>query len=227
MRIAVVQHRIRTHERMDLAALLSLAEQAADEDADVVVFPCIPGLLPGAGLLEAFAANVLDRAPQVSLLSPCVAVRRRGTVQSIATRLGRTAVLAGDECIDAGLFADLEALELEALVWQMDTESALQAEATLELALDASLSLAGLVLVSSLAGEARGLHSFGGSAIVHLGELLAEAGDDEDLLLADLSTPVALPVRRGPRPVPAPVLTQRLAVHRNLRPGAAHPSDAG
>ena len=214
MKIAVVQHRIRTHERMDLAALLFMSEQAEDEGADVIVYPCVPGLGYASSLMTAFASNVIERAPQVSIVAPCAARSRGGDIQSIPTRLGSTLVLAGDDCIDASTYPQIETLGLEALVWQMDTESPLQAEALLELALDASLSQAGLVLTACLWGEARGVSSSGGSAIVHLGEILAEAGDGEDLLIAEVPVPVALPERRGRRAVPAPVLQQRLAAHR-------------
>jgi predicted amidohydrolase len=226
LRIAVAQHQIRAHERMDLAALLSLSERAADEGVGLIVYPCIPGLAQGVGLVEAFAQNVVERAPQLSLVAPCVSSPPR-SLQASATGLGKTLVLSGDACIDEALFPEIETLGLDALVWQASTESALQAEALMELALDASLSLAGLVLVAGVWGEARGFHSFGGSAIACLGELVAEAGDGEDLLVADLDTPVALPVRRGPRPVPAPVLAQRLAVHRGTSaPLHSTPGDA-
>lgn len=213
MRIAVVQHRIRTHERIDLAALLSLSEQAADEGADVIVFPRVPGLTYESGLMLAFAENVLDRAPQVSIVASCASVGREGRFLPVTTRLGRTLVLAGDDGIDPVNFADIEAMGLEALVWQVATESPLQAEALLELALDASLSLSGLVLTACLVGEARGVASHGGSAIVHLGEILAEAGDGEDLLIANVRIPYALPVRKGHRPILPPILAQRVAAH--------------
>lgn len=224
MKIAVVQHRIRTHERMDLAALLSLSEQAQDEGADVIVYPCVPGLGYASPLMTAFASNVIERAPQVSIVAPCAAQSRAGKLASVPTRLGSTLMLAGDDCIDVSLYPRIESFDLEALVWQMDTESPLQAEALLELALDASLSQAGLVLTACLFGEARGVSSSGGSAIVHLGEILAEAGEGEDLLLADVPVPVQLPERRGRRAVPAPVLQQRFAVHhgKKLRPN--HPA---
>lgn len=217
MKIAVVQHRIRTHERMDLAALLFMSEQAEDEGADVIVYPCVPGLGYASPLMTAFASNVVERAPQVSIVAPCAARSRGGDLRRVPTRLGSTLVLAGDDCIDALMYPEIESLGLEALVWQMDTESPLQAEALLELALDASLTQAGLVLTACLWGEARGVDSSGGSAIVHLGEILAEAGDGEDLLFAEVPVPVTLPERRGRRAVPAPVLQQRFAVHRGKR----------
>jgi predicted amidohydrolase len=213
VKIALVQHRIRNHERMDLAALLSMSEQAEDEGADVIVYPCVPGIGYASQLMTAFAANVMERAPQVSIVAPCAARDLGGRLHPAPTRLGSTLVLAGDDCIDASLYPEVESLGLEALVWQMATESPAQAEALLELALDASLSQAGLVLTACLYGEARDISSSGGSAIVHLGEILAEAGEGEDLLLADVHIPVLLPERRGRRAVPAPVLQQRFAAH--------------
>jgi predicted amidohydrolase len=224
LKIAVVQHRIRTHERMDLAALLSLAEQAEDEGADVIVLPRVPGLTYESGLMTAFAENVIERAPQVSIVASCVAISRAGQPLPVPTRLGRTLHLAGDDCIDPVHFDAIEAMGLEALVLQMDTESPLQAEALLEFALDASLSHAGLVLTACLTGEARGVKSCGGSAIVHLGEILAEAGDAEDLLIARVPVPVALPVRRGPRPILPPVLAQRVAAHHGTKVRPDYPA---
>jgi hypothetical protein len=209
---------------MDLAALLSLSERAADEEAGIIVYPRIPGLGSGVGLVEAFTQNVTERAPHVAFVAP--ASDAVPPHRPSMTRLGLTLVLGGDECVDEALFPEIESMGLEALVWQVSTSSALQAEALMELALDASLSLAGLVLVAGVWGEARGVHAFGGSAIACLGELMAEAGDGEELLIADVETPVALPVRRGPRPVPASVLAQGLAAHRGERPVSDHPVDA-
>ena len=225
MKIAVVQHRMRAHERMDLAALLSLSEEAADQGAQAIVYPCVPGLAASVTLLPAFVENVLERAPGITMIAPCVAPRRVGPAKPVPTTLGSTLVLAGDECIDPATFPDTEAMGLDAMVWQVDPESALQAEAILELALDASLSQAGLVLVAATVGRARGVESFGGSAIVQLGELMAEAGSDEELLVADVNVPVALPARRAPRAVPAPILQQRLAVHRGTPVPVDHPSE--
>lgn len=225
MKIAVVQHRIRTHERMDLAALLSLSEQAEDEGADVIVYPCVPGLGYASPLMTAFASNVIESAPQVSIVAPCAAQSRAGKLASVPTRLGSTLVLAGDDCIDASLYPRIESFGLEALVWQMDTESPLQAEALLELALDASLSLAGLVIVTSLTGRAHGAAGYGGAAIVHLGDILAEAVEGEDIVTAELTAPVTLPDRRGPRPTLPPILAQRLAHHRGGKLPVDWPAD--
>lgn len=214
MRIGVVQHKMRTHERMDLAALLSAAERASEDGVRLLVYPPIPGLTPGSGLVEAFAQNVAERVPGVSFIAPGASERplTRGPVDTV---LGKTLVLSGDECIDPDSFGEVEEMKLDALVWQMLTDSAQQAEAVIELALDASMSLAGLVLVSGVWGEGRGVHSHGGSVIAARGDMLAEAGDGEALLVADVEVPVCLPARRGSRPVPAPVLAQRLAAGRS------------
>jgi hypothetical protein len=133
LRIAVVQHRIRTHERMDLAAMLALSERACEEGAQVIVYPCVPGLSAGATLVPAFMRNVEDRAPGMTAISPCVALSRTGPPTAVPTALGRTIVLAGDDCIDPGLFERIRSQEPDALVWQFDAEDDLQAEACLEI----------------------------------------------------------------------------------------------
>jgi predicted amidohydrolase len=225
LRIAVLQHKMRTHERMDLAALLALSEEAAEEHAQVLVYPCVPGIGTQQQLMQAFAMNVIERVPGAVVVAPCVGVTREGPVQAANTPLGSTVVLSGDDFLDPAVYDQIQQIGPDALVWQSASESDLQAEAILELALDTSLSLCGLVLVAATIGRARGVESFGVSAIVHLGEILAEGGDDEAVLTADVVVPVTLPERRGPRPVLAPVLAQRLAVHRGAHAALDHVTD--
>lgn len=225
MRIAVVQHRIRTHERMDLAAMLALSERASDEDAQVIVYPCVPGLDAGTTLIPAFARNVEERAPGTTMISPCAASHRTGPPEAVPTALGRTVVLAGDDCIDPDLFSLIREMGCEALVWQFDAEDALQAEACLELALEATLTLAPLVVVASVLGIARGVDARGTSAIVHLGEILAEGGPGEDLLVADIPARSTAPGLGKRLPELAPILQQRLAAHHGAKVATAYPSD--
>jgi hypothetical protein len=208
---------------MDLAALLSLAEAASDEGASVIVCPRLPGLGGDTRIYQAFIENMRNHAPGSLVLMPSVAGSRDSATQPFMTPLGRTAAFLGDECIEA---AGSDPGRSEAMVWQPDAESPIQAEAFLELALDSSLSIAGLVLVSAVSGRARGQAGFGGSAIVHLGDILAEAGEGEDVVSADVDVPVSLPERPGPRPVPPPILAQRLAHHRGDRPPSVdYPAD--
>jgi predicted amidohydrolase len=225
MRIAVIQHRLRAHERQDLAALLALAEQASDDGATVIVCPGVPGLRGNTRVFNAFLENMRTHAPGSLVISPLVAEPTDGASDALLTPLGRTLALVGDACIDPALHDRICAMSPQAMVWQADAESALQAEAVLELALDASLSLAGLVVIAANVGGSGRTAGFGGSAIVHLGEIVAEAGEEEDVVIATIDVPVELPDRPGPLPVLPPILAQRLAHHHGTRPLPDWPAD--
>lgn len=213
MRVGVLQHRMRTHERMDLAAMLANAELAAEEGVQVLVFPMIAGLAGRRDLLDAFFRNVEERAPGVSLVRPRLRYAGDGPIECHATPLGRATVLAGDDCIDPALFQGIQDAGCDALVWLFDPEDPAQAEAALELALDASLHLAPLVVIASPTGTARGVEAYGISAIVHLGEIAAEGGTGDELLVADVPAPAPFAERPRRLPEPAPVLIARLAEH--------------
>ncbi len=225
LRLAVVQHRLRAHERMNLAALLAVAQEASDFGAGVIVCPSIPGLGHNARIYQAFIENMRMYAPGSLVLTMLLSSGREEGPALVTTPLGRTLTLVGDACIDPTAYDRVDELAPEAMIWQLDPESTLQAEALLETALDASLSLAGLVVIAATTGKARGTAGFGGAAIVHLGEILAEAGDDEEIVTADVPVPVALPDRRGPRPQLPPILAQRLAVHGGTRAPVDYPTD--
>jgi predicted amidohydrolase len=223
LKAAVIQHRFRANERMDLAALLASAQRASDEGAGVVVCPCIPGLRQNTRVFQAFIENMRAYAPGSLLVSTCIAFAcEEDGPRLSATPFGRTLVLAGDECVDPALYGTIAGLAPEAMVWQFDPASALEAEALLETALDTSLVLAGLVVITSTVGGARG---FGGTAVVHLGEIVAEAGEGDDTITAELHVPVALPGRRGPLPVLPPILAQRLAVNAGGRAPVPYPAE--
>jgi predicted amidohydrolase len=215
LRIAVLQHRLRTHERMDLAAMLAQAEHAAEEGVQVLIFPRIPGLGGDRGLLDAFFRNVTERAPGVTTVRPHWRYRGEGDPVPFLSGLGRTLVFDGDDCIDPRWFPVIQESACDALVWLFDPEDALQAEAALELALDASLHIAPLVVIATCTGAARGIKAHGVGAIVHLGEIVAEGGNGEELLIADVPRPSGLAERPRTLPQPAPVLQQRLAAHRS------------
>jgi hypothetical protein len=224
VKLAVVQHRIRTHERMDLAAMLALSERAAEEGVQVIVFPRVPGLSRANSLLTAFFRNVEERAPGLTWIRPGLRYKG-GEVTGYATVLGRTVVLAGDDCIDPSLFAGIQALDPDALVWLFDAEDALQAEAALELALEASTTLAPLVVVSAVTGNARGVHVCGIAAVVREGEILAEGGEGEDLVVADVPLPTPRAERSRRLPDITPVLAQRLAAHHGTKVPVTYPAD--
>jgi predicted amidohydrolase len=203
VKLAVVQHRIRTHERMDLAAMLALSERAAEEGVQVIVFPRVPGLSRANSLLTAFFRNVEEHAPGLTWIRPGLRYNG-GELTSHATVLGRTVVLAGDDCIDPSLFA---------------------AEAALELALEASTMLAPLVVVSAVTGNARGVHACGIAAVVREGEILAEGGEGEDLVVADVPLPTPRAERSRRLPDITPVLAQRLAAHHGTKVPVTYPAD--
>jgi predicted amidohydrolase len=223
VKVAVVQLRIRVHVRMDLAALLDATERAADEGAEVIVYPYVPWLT-GQPLLDPFFASLEQRVPDIKWVRP----GWRSSGDSIAARptaLGSTVLLEGDDCIDPAHFPLLRELGCDTLVWLFDAEDDLQAEALLELALEASVTMAPLVVIASLTGDARGIRQYGASAIVHGGEILAEADAEDEIVMADVprDTP---PLAHGHAlPEPAPVLAQRLAAHRHTKVKVDYPAD--
>jgi predicted amidohydrolase len=201
---------------MDLAAMLTVSERASEEGVQVLVFPRVPGLSQ-SGLLDAFLRNAAERAPGLSLLSPALRYTGIGALEPRPTGLGRTLVLWSDDCIDPSFFEQIQRLECDALVWLFDAEDALQAEATLELALDASLRLAPLVIVAASHGRVRGFSFCGVSGIAYLGEIVSEGGSSDDLLVAQVPAPARFPERPRTLPEPAPILLQRLAAHAAQR----------
>jgi hypothetical protein len=199
---------------MDLAAMLAQSEHAAEEGVQVLVFPRVPGLGGDRSLLDAFFRNVEERAPGMAWIRPSGLLDGGTPFEERATALGRTFALDGDDCIDPAHFAQVQEAACDSLVWRFNAEDPLQAEAALELALDASLHLAPLVVIATVTGNSRGIQSAGIGAIVHMGEILAEGGSGEELLVADVPSPAGFTERPRSLPGLAPVLTQRLSVHR-------------
>lgn len=194
--------------------MLAQTEHAAEQGAQVLVFPRVPGLVADRTLLDAFFRNAEERAPGVGFIRPALRHPGEGPLQPQATALGRTLVLDSDDCIDPALFAAVQEAACETIVWLFNAEDPLQAEAALELALDASLHLAPLVVIATITGHARGVLAAGIGAIVHLGEILAEGGEGEELVVADVPSPAGFSERPRSLPEPAPVLMQRLAAHK-------------
>ncbi len=139
--------------------------------------------------------------------------------------LGSVVVLTGDEAIDPEVHAGLAAAPPDVLVISPGAESDLQVEAVVELALALSLSVAGLVIVSERSGAEPGVPGHGGSVVIVLGQVLAEALADDDILYAEVPVPVPAPVPRAPLPVVPPILMQRLAHHRGERLVVDYPAD--
>jgi len=194
--------------------MLAQSEHAAEEGVQLLVFPRVPGLSGDTGLLDAFFLNVTERVPGVTTVRPRWRYSGEGPLTPFDSGLGRTIVLDGDDCIDPALFGPIQGTGCEALVWLFVAEDDLQAEAALELALDASMHLAPLVVIATVTGKVRGISAHGIGAIVHLGEILVEGGSGEELLVADVPKPAPFVEKPGRLPSPAPVLVQRLAAHR-------------
>lgn len=225
MRIAVVQHRVRTHARMDLAALLEASETAADDGAQVIVYPRLPEMGTDSPMLDAFFRTVQERCPGLQWVRPRIRYHAGESMECRPTALGTTIVLVDDDCIDPSLFEGIQGLGCQSLVWLFSAEDDLQAEAVIELALEASLTLAPLVLVVAATGEARGANAHGTSAIVYLGEILAEGGAGDDVLIADVAIPGEWAARSRMLPELMPVLSQRLAAHHGRKVEVDYPAD--
>lgn len=139
--------------------------------------------------------------------------------------LGKVAVLTGDEAIDPAEHARLAADPPDALVLYAGAESDLQAEAVVELAIALSLSVCGTVVVSERSGAEPGEPGHGGSAIIVLGQVVAEAMTDDDVIIADVPVPPLSPDPRNRLPELPPILGQRLAHHRGERMPVEYPAD--
>ncbi|TPW09022.1 MAG: hypothetical protein FD127_4274, partial [Acidimicrobiaceae bacterium] len=113
----------------------------------------------------------------------------------------------------------------DVLVLAPASESDLQAEAAIEVAIGLSISVAGLVIVLDSSGAEPGTPGHGGSAIVLLGEVAAEALLEDDALIAQIPVPVPQPKPRAPLPAVPPLLLQRLAHHRGERVAFDYPAD--
>ena len=82
-----------------------------------------------------------------------------------------------------------------------------------------------MVVADSVGAEA-GEPGHGGSSIILLGEVLAEAmGQDGDVLFADVPEPVPAPEPPDPVPAVPTILAQRVATHEGRRLDMGYPAD--
>lgn len=222
MKIAVIQHRYRENPLADADALADASRAAADAGAEAV-FICaalpvdfedaqkryasaVSGL-PGTRLLPRISSGVRAQVFPVTDQIPV-----------IGERLGSAALLYGDACFQADVLSGLAAEAPSVLIMAPMSENELQAEAVLELAIGLSESVAPLVVVADPVGAELGDAGHGGSAVILLGKVLAEAlGDEGELLIAEVPEPVPHP--DPPEPVPAvpTILAQRLATHEGRK----------
>lgn len=142
-----------------------------------------------------------------------------------ASVLGDVAVLEGDRCFDPREYERLKKQPPSALILHPESESELQAAAVLELAVSLSSNLAGLVAIVEDTGGKPGESAHGGSAIVHAGEVLAEAEDGADVLTAGINMPLPRPVSHGAALEVPTILQQRLANHQGRYLQVDYPAD--
>lgn len=224
MRIAVIQHRLLGTAQEDAATLAHAAARAAREGAKLVVLPDVFSIhADGADAREGFS-ELLAPVPACCLV-PHVGPGSAGAAfvvelpsgAGLPSGVGKVALLDGDSCMDAGELASAAAEHPSIAVLLPRCENDLQAEAVLELAIALSDSLAGLVVVADSVGAEPGEPGHGGSAIILLGKVLAEAVGDDELLIADITLPVPQPEPREPLPAIPPLLLQRLAFHQGRK----------
>lgn len=229
MKVGVVQHRIRESGAEDARALARASSRARDLGAELVMLPEALSLF---GDENPDRRELFDALAEIdgSRLMPYVGPDAAGfsgivTPPPDAEFAGSIALLVGDACVDPGVHRAVLAERPNAVVLSPRSESELQAEAVLELAIGLSLSLAGLVVVAECSGADPGEPGHGGSAIVLLGEVIAEAMAEEDVLVAEVPMPVPQPEPAEELPSIPPILAQRLAHHRGEKVAVDYPAD--
>lgn len=221
MKIAAIQHRLRHDADADARALADAAARAADRGAEIVVFPNAPSLHDGDSAGHMLLSMLLRDVPSFCIV-PNVDPTSRGLAivaempapfSAPGGGIGVASVIVGDACMDATTLADVVAQGPSFAVLSPRSETDLQAEAMLEFAIGLSDSLAGLVIIAECSGAEALEAGHGGSAIVVLGDVVAEALFDDDVLLADVPLPFPQPSPREPLPPVPPLLAQRFEHH--------------
>lgn len=227
--IAVVQHALVGEPAQDAASLLESCRNAAAQGSDVTVLPEVDSLYAADCDERVSLMETLDTMPGVWLMPrfECDALGLATLMRAPDGLDGLTtlALMVGDACFNEAELARVAAADPDVAIMMPRAESELQAEAALEVALALSDSLAGVIVVAEPFGAELGVPGHGGSAIIRLGEIMAEASDGADLLVASVDTPVARPEPKEPLPAIPPILTQRLATHRGVRPDVDYPAD--
>jgi hypothetical protein len=227
MRIAVIQHLLRGNDDEDAVALANAAADATDMGAEVVVFPSVPTLADSSGgdpVARILAAIGEERREHVVYLNP--AIIADGADAAAIPLLGQTALLVGDGCADASEILRIAGEKPLVAILAPRSDNDLQAEAVAEFALGLSDSLAGLVVIAECAGAEPGEPGHGGSAIIHLGEVVAEAMSEVDeTLTAEFELPIVQPEPRELLPKVPSILVGKLAHHQGRRPDVEYPAD--
>ena len=187
MRVAVVQHRLRATPSEDMSALAAATGRAVAAGAEWVVLPTVLSI---------------ETSPE-PFLAACAAPHVLGDILE----------LHGDDCCDAEILASVRRTPPDVTILRPLSENDLQSESFLELAIALSDSLAGVVIVAECFGAEPGDPGHGGSAVVVLGEIVAEALAEDDLIFAEVAVPIVPPEPREPLPPIPLLLRQRAAFH--------------
>jgi hypothetical protein len=226
MRIAVVQHKLRGEGYADADALVEAARGAAEDGAEFVFFPEVDSLGDDYGGPRAqFLTQLHDL--DIGSLAPNPVTRKSGedVVLVELGPLGKAVLLSGDAPADPEVHKGINDLEPDIIVMLGRSESELQAEALVEVAIGLSESATGLVVLLDASGAELGEPGHGGSAVAMHGEVVAEAVQDDEVIMADIPAPVPGPQTREALPTVPPILTQRLAFHRGVKPEADYPAE--
>ena len=223
MRIAAIQHHLRADAAEDARALADAASLAAARGASLIVCPQVASLRSDGGEGAALLGELLEDV-QALCLVPDVDPASRGLalvvtlpgVEEAPDGLGIAGLVIGDACIDPAEIAGLCAQRPSIAVLSPCSQTDLQAEAMLEYAIALSDSLSGVVIIAECSGAEPLEPGHGGSAIVVLGEVLAEALAADDVLVADVAVPFPEPKPREPLPPVPPLLAQRFQHHRGV-----------
>jgi hypothetical protein len=225
VKIAVIHHNVRGDAGADADALVESARLACASGAQTVACPRIPSLVEmDREGREALVGRIEGCAEGAALLVSFA--RDDGGPRIVESPLGRTALLAGDTCLRENVLRTLVTEGVDTVVWRPGAESELQAEAILEYALGCSPALAGLLLLAECSGGEGHDSCRGTSAIIHAGQIVAEAtGTADEVLIVDGEVPVAAPEPAMPLPELPPILAQRLAFHDGRKPPVNYLAD--
>jgi len=225
VKIAVVQHRLRPAPAQDLEALVLACSRSAALGAEVVFLPDVAAVHNGPLADDLFRRMGKDAPGLTVFVAHRDARGDTGLARDDVGPLRGVILLAGDDAVDPEILHACTELRPAVVALAPGSESELQAQAVLELAIALSTSLASVVVVAETDGAEVGEAGHGGSAIVHLGQVLAEAVAGDDLLMADIALPLGPPEAPEALPTVPPVLTQRLGAHRGRKVDVDYPAD--
>lgn len=228
MKIAVIQHALKDSARDDAAALLEASRRASEAGAELVVLPVVPSLESDEAERERLYESLAEM--QGVRFVPHSGIGHAGTsyvaepIKGLE-QLGRPALLVGDSVLDKAVWREVLAAEPSFAVLCPRSENDLQSEGALELGIALSDSLAGLIMIAECDGAESGQSGHGGSAIIVLGDLMAEALGGDEVLMADVTVPIPQPEPRESLPALPTILSQRLSRHRGQKPTADYLAD--